>query len=314
MAEYLITGAAGFIGFHTARKLKNGIGIDNFNDYYDPRLKRDRAAILKKEGFEVVEGDVCDDALLDRIIEQHKPKAIIHLAAQAGVRYSLKNPKSYLKSNIDGFLSVLEAVRRNPGIKLIYASSSSVYGRNEKIPYSVSDRTDKQASLYGVTKKANELMADTYHHLFGIHVCGLRFFTVYGPWGRPDMAYSTFSDAIRSGKEIELFNFGECERDFTYIEDIVEGIAASLEVEGSNVFNLGNNTPVKLTEFVSILEKLWGKKAVVNLKPLQKGDVVKTFADIKESRKKIGFSPKTSLEEGLKKYVDWHKDYFKNIR
>ncbi|MFN4173487.1 MAG: NAD-dependent epimerase/dehydratase family protein, partial [Parachlamydiaceae bacterium] len=233
MADYLITGAAGFIGFHTARNLKNGIGLDNFNDYYNPRLKRDRAEILKKEGFEVIEGDVCDQALLEKIIKEHKPKAIVHLAAQAGVRYSLKNPKSYLKSNIDGFLSILEIVRNNPHIKLIYASSSSVYGRNEKTPYAVSDRTDKQASLYGVTKKTNELMAETYHHLFGIHVCGLRFFTVYGPFGRPDMAYYSFSEAIRYGKEIELFNFGDCERDFTYIDDIVDGIISSLDVEGS---------------------------------------------------------------------------------
>ena len=313
MADYLITGAAGFIGFHTARKLKNGIGIDNFNDYYDPQLKRDRAAILKKEGFEVIEGDINDKALLERLIVEHRPKAIIHLAAQAGVRYSLQNPMSYLKSNIDGFLTILELVRQHPSIKLVYASSSSVYGRNEKTPYSVLDRTDKQASLYGVTKKTNELMADAYHHLFGINVCGLRFFTVYGPWGRPDMAYFTFSDAIRKGKEIELYNFGECVRDFTYIDDIVDGIIASMEVEGSNVFNLGNHEPVKLTEFVNTLEKLWDKKAKISLKPLQKGDVIKTFADIEESRKRIGFSPKTSLEEGLKKYVDWHKDYFKNI-
>ncbi len=206
MIDYLITGAAGFIGFHTALKLRNGIGIDNFNNYYDPKLKRERAAILKKEGFEVVEGDINDKALLDRLVKEHKPKAIIHLAAQAGVRYSLVNPGSYLKANIDGFLNILEVVRENPSIKLVYASSSSVYGRNEKTPYSTEDRTDHQASLYGVTKKTNELMADTYHHLFGLSVCGLRFFTVYGPWGRPDMAYSTFSEAIRKGKEIELFN------------------------------------------------------------------------------------------------------------
>lgn len=313
MGKILVTGAAGFIGFHTAIRLKNVVGLDNFNSYYDPKLKEDRAKILKEQGIEVRVGDVADKVLLEEMVKTYQVDVIIHLAAQAGVRYSLVNPESYIKSNIDGFLSVLETVKKFPHIKLIYASSSSVYGLNEKTPYSISDPTDKQASLYGVTKKANELMAETYHHLYKIDVTGLRFFTVYGPWGRPDMAYFFFVDKILKGETIDLFNFGMCERDFTYIDDIVDGIEAALKLSpGSRLYNLGNHQPVPLLKFVETLEKHLGKKAQVELKPLAPGDVVKTFADITQSEKDLGFKPKIGIDEGLKKFVEWHKSYFPN--
>lgn len=312
-----ITGIAGFIGFHAARALTQQghsvVGVDNFNDYYNPRLKEKRAAILEEEGIEIRKGDVADFAFLEDAVKAQPISHILHLAAQAGVRHSLKDPRSYIHSNIDGFLSVLEAVRFNPSIKLCYASSSSVYGLNEKIPYAVEDRCDRQASLYGVTKKTNELMATAYHHLFGITAIGLRFFTVYGPWGRPDMAYFHFTESILRGKEIELYHEGECMRDFTYIDDIVEGILSALQMEGSKVYNLGNNKPVKVDHFVQVLEKLLGKKAKIKMLPLQKGDVVATWADIEESERELHFHPRHSLEEGLKKFVEWYKEDYQNI-
>lgn len=310
----LITGSAGFVGYHVAKALAERgdhvVGLDNFNDYYSPSLKRHRADELKKLHIPIIEGDICHPDDLHRAMRQHKPTHIIHLAAQAGVRYSLVNPQAYLKANLEGFLNILEICRKNPHIPLIYASSSSVYGRNENSPFSIQDRTDKQASLYGVTKKTNELMAETYHHLYGVRTTGLRFFTVYGPWGRPDMAYYAFSEAILSGKPIDIFNHGKMQRDFTYIDDIVAGTIAALDLGAdSALFNLGNNQPVEVLKFVTTLEKLLGKEAQKRFLPMQPGDVHSTFADITESTARLGFVPKTSLETGLARFVDWFLEY-----
>jgi len=310
----LVTGSAGFIGFHLAIHLKERgdtvFGYDNFNPYYTPQLKRDRENILKTKGISTVEGDVCDPLKLNRLIEKNQITHIVHLAAQAGVRYSIDHPQEYINSNVTGFLNILEACKRFPFIKLTYASSSSVYGLNKKVPFSIDDRTDSQASLYGVTKKTNELMAETYHHLFGIPVTGLRFFTVYGPWGRPDMACFLFTKAIIEGLPVELFNDGNMQRDFTYVDDIVNGIAAAVDLESDlEIFNLGNHKPVQLLKFVEILEESIGKKANKILKPMQLGDVPSTFADIEYSQKKLKFYPKTSLEEGIPLFVKWYKEY-----
>jgi UDP-glucuronate 4-epimerase len=309
----LITGAAGFVGYHLSLKLNQRgdkvIGFDNFNDYYDPKLKKNREAELIKSGIKVIHGDICDVNALERVISENKITHIAHLAAQAGVRYSLVNPHAYTKTNIDGFLNVLEACKKFK-LKLTYASSSSVYGNNTKIPFSENDRTESQASLYGVTKKSNELMAYTYHHLYEIPVTGLRFFTVYGPWGRPDMAYFSFTEAILSGTPIELFNHGKMIRDFTYIEDIVQGTVAAIDLESPHeIFNLGNNQPVELIEFVKIIEKAVGKKANIRFKDMQPGDVVKTYADIEHSQAKLGYQAKTKLEVGIPHFVDWYLQY-----
>ncbi len=314
MRKILITGAAGFIGFHLARKL-HSLGeqiacIDNFNSYYDPTLKEARAKALQNLGIVIEKRDITDSADLEHWIDRHQPTHLIHLAAQAGVRYSLANPHTYMKSNMVGFLNILEACRHRSAIKLVYASSSSVYGNNTKTPFSIHDPTDSQASLYGVTKKSNELMASTYHHLFQIPVIGLRFFTVYGPWGRPDMAYYLFTDAILNDKPIDVYNHGNLLRDFTYIDDIIDGIQGALKLEkGCHLFNLGNNKPIELNKFIAVLEGVIGKKAVKNFLPEQKGDVQSTFADIKESEKVLGFKPKTFIEDGLSKFVDWYKRY-----
>lgn len=310
MKAILITGSAGFIGFHLAQTLLNKgiltIGLDNFNDYYSPALKRKRADLLIKKGMTLVEGDICDTSLINKLIEDHGITHIAHLAAQAGVRYSLTNPQAYLHANIEGFLSILEACRKKPSVKLVYASSSSVYGLNEKVPFSEMDRTDRQASLYGATKKSNELFAQTYHHLFGFSVVGLRFFTVYGPWGRPDMAYFSFAKSILEEKPIHIFNQGKMKRDFTYVDDIIAGIEASLELDHCcEIFNLGNHKPVELMKFLKILEKSLNKEAIIEFKPMQPGDVVETYADIEHSQKILGFSPRTSLEEGIPRFVQW---------
>lgn len=310
----LITGAAGFIGFHLSNRLINDghlcYGYDNYNSYYTPKLKRDRAHLLKMKEMEIFEADVTDAVTLNNTIEKNQITHIVHLAAQAGVRYSIDHPHEYIKANITGFLNILEACKRYPAIKLTYASSSSVYGLNTKVPFSVDDRTDRQASLYGVTKKTNELMAETYHHLYNISATGLRFFTVYGPWGRPDMACYLFTKAIMEDKPIHLFNDGKMMRDFTYIDDIVDGICRAIELESPlEIFNLGNHQPVELLKFVEILENSIGKKAIKILKPMQLGDVPSTFADIKESQVKLGFHPKTSLEVGIPHFVDWYKKY-----
>lgn len=304
-----MTGAAGFIGFHLAQRLHSRgdavLGFDNFNDYYIPALKRERARLLKKAGVEVVEGDLCHRKKLKEVLQEHQATHIVHLAAQAGVRYSLINPDAYVSANIEGFLNILESCRHG-GQKLVYASSSSVYGTNAKIPFSVEDPTDQPASFYGATKKANEVMARSYHHLFGLSVTGLRFFTVYGPWGRPDMAYYSFAKDLVEGKPIHLFNHGKMRRDFTYIDDVVDGTVAALDLEAPcEIFNLGNHQPEQLSTFIQLLEKYLGRKGELILLPMQPGDVPETYADIEHSRIHLGFAPKTSLQDGLKKFVDW---------
>lgn len=307
-----ITGAAGFIGFHMARYLAERgdaiIGYDNFNAYYDPSLKRARAAELSKYAITVLEGDINAHNNLKQAIEEHQTTHLLHLAAQAGVRYSLEQPQAYLQANIDGFLSILEICRLLPHIPLIYASSSSVYGLNEKTPFSTEDRTDAQTSLYGVTKKTNELMAQTYHHLFKISVTGLRYFTVYGPWGRPDMAYFSFAKAIEENRPIQIFNYGKMLRDFTYIDDIVKGTTAAIDRSlPLALFNLGNHQPEELLYLINLIEKELGKKAQKNFLPMQAGDVLSTYADIKESQEQLGFYPTTSLEEGISHFIKWYK-------
>lgn len=313
MKNILVTGSAGFIGYHLSKELqKKGdtvIGLDNFNAYYDPALKNARAHHLREKGIEVINGDIVDEGLLEKIILEHGITHIAHLAAQAGVRYSLVNPEAYVAANITGFLRVLEACKKNPKIVLTYASSSSVYGNNKKIPFSIDDKTDNQANFYGVTKKTNELMAEAYHHLYKIRATGLRFFTVYGPWGRPDMAYYSFCKAILEGHPIDVFNYGNMQRDFTYIDDIVAGIVAAIDLEAENeLFNLGNNHPEPLHALIKALEDGLGKKAIIHHLPMQPGDVLSTYADIEYSKLKLGFLPKVSLSEGIRKFVEWYLD------
>jgi len=309
-----VTGAAGFIGFHlckAAASQGNAVaGLDNFNSYYNASLKRDRANILKDIGIDILEGDISNEHYIKQAILNHRTTHLVHLAAQAGVRYSLEAPQEYTKANIDGFLTILEFCRHYPEIPLVYASSSSVYGLNQKVPFSILDQTDQQASLYGVTKKANELMAQSYHHLFNVRSAGLRFFTVYGPWGRPDMAYYSFTKAILEGKPIQLYNRGAMSRDFTYIDDIVDGIIAAIDLGPSlALYNLGNNRPEKLLDLVSIIERELGRKAKIQLEPMQKGDVVATWADISESERDLHYAPKISLAAGIKKFVEWYRSY-----
>lgn len=308
--KIIVTGAAGFIGFHLSRALKargdEVIGIDNFNSYYDPKLKRQREKILKDEGISIIEGDLCNPKTLENAFQRHQPTHLVHLAAQAGVRYSIDHPQAYVDSNINAFLHVLECCRRHPNVPLTFASSSSVYGTNTKVPFSETDMADHPASFYGATKKANELMAYSYHQMYGIKATGLRFFTVYGPWGRPDMAYFSFSEAIAKGNPINIYNYGNMERDFTYITDIVDGIIAAVDLEASwEIFNLGNHTPVKLMEMIETLEKLFGKEASKNFIEMQTGDVLTTFADTSHSMKMLGYKPKTSIHEGLAHFVTW---------
>jgi len=310
----LVTGSAGFIGFHLSNALKKRgdfvIGYDNFNDYYSEQLKESRSEILQKSDIKICKGDLCDLKLLKKITTENGITHIVHLAAQAGVRYSLQNPQSYVKSNIEGFLNILEICRETPTIKLTYASSSSVYGLNEKVPFSEEDRTDQQASLYGATKKSNELFAASYHHLFGISVTALRFFTVYGPWGRPDMAYYSFARAICKNHPIEIYNHGKMKRDFTYIDDIVEGTIAAIDLESKcEIFNLGNHQPVTLMDFIKTLEEALGKKAHLKYLPMQLGDVPITYADIQHSKDKLQFTPKTDLKQGISKFIEWFLKY-----
>ncbi|WP_068776170.1 NAD-dependent epimerase [Paenibacillus sp. FJAT-26967] len=324
----LITGAAGFIGAHLSRRLMQDgydvIGVDNLNEYYDVQLKRDRLKWLQSENFKFHELGLENGTELNAVFEQYNPRIVINLAAQAGVRYSLENPSAYISSNITGFTNILEACRHYKVDHLIYASSSSVYGANKKIPFAVTDNVDHPVSLYAATKKSNELMAHTYSHLFGLPTTGLRFFTVYGPWGRPDMAYFSFTGKILAGKPIQIFNHGEMRRDFTYIDDIVEGIVRLIDCPPANrleselssstapykIYNIGNNQPVELMKFVRILEQHLDRKAVMELLPMQPGDVKETFADIEELKKDTGFSPSTSLEQGLRNFVSWYLDYY----
>ena len=315
----LITGAAGFIGFHLSRKLlemgENVVGVDNLNSYYDVSLKKGRLEILKSyKHFSFYKEDIHNFSALSMVFEQSRPDIICNLAAQAGVRHSLKDPFSYQKSNLDGFLNLLELARKSKVKNFVYASSSSVYGKNKKIPFSVNDRVDTPISLYAATKKANELMAHAYSHLFQIPCTGLRFFTVYGPWGRPDMALFLFADAILNKRSINVFNYGNMKRDFTYIDDIIDGTIAALKRPAPyEIFNLGNSKSVKLLDFIRILEEELGQKADKKKMAMQPGDVSETAADIQSSREQLGFNPKTPIEEGIRKFTRWYREYY-NIR
>jgi UDP-glucuronate 4-epimerase len=333
--KILITGAAGFIGFHLSNLLLDQsyevIGIDNLNDYYDTKLKYDRLEILKQDNnFIFHKVDLKDKPAVDNIFETYNPDYVINLAAQAGVRYSIENPYAYVDSNLIGFMNILEACRHYPVKHLLYASSSSVYGGNKVAPFSTNHNVDHPVSLYAATKKSNELMAHTYSHLYGIPTTGLRFFTVYGPWGRPDMAYFSFTNNILEGKPIKVFNHGIMERDFTYIDDIVEGIdklidrppVANKDWDESKddlstsfapykIYNIGNNQPVKLMRFINALEDALGIEAEKIYMDMQPGDVLRTYADVSDLEKDINFKPSTSIEEGLKKFVEWYKDYYK---
>lgn len=312
----LVTGSAGFIGFHTAQKLLQKkyrvIGLDNFNNYYDPSLKEARTKILKKfPNYKLYRGNLENLNLLKKIFKENKIDQICHLAAQAGVRYSLTHPHTYIQSNIVGFVNLIDTAK-NAGVRdFIYASSSSVYGNNKKIPFSVSEPVDHPLSLYAASKKSNELIAYVYHHLFGMHCTGLRFFTVYGPYGRPDMALFLFCKAILQNKTIKVFNHGRMRRDFTYIDDIVGGIIASLnKAYPYEVFNLGNHQTVELNYFINCIEKNLGKKARRKYLPMQAGDVPATWADIRASQKKLGFKPKVSIENGIRRFIKWYQEYY----
>jgi UDP-glucuronate 4-epimerase len=312
----LVTGAAGFIGFHLSKTLlERGtvvIGIDNLNPYYDPNLKSARLEILKSyEGFTFHKTDIEDLEGLKDLFKRNQIEVVCNLAAQAGVRHSLKDPFSYQKSNLEGFLNLLEMAKRHKVENFVYASSSSVYGTNKKVPFSVDDRVDNPISLYAATKKANELMAHAYGHLYGIPCTGLRYFTVYGPWGRPDMALFLFTDAILNNRPINVYNHGNMKRDFTYIDDIISGTIAAMERPVPyEVFNLGNSDTVGLLDFIGIIEEILGKKAEKILLPLQPGDVAETSADIEKSKKMLGFKPVTSLREGIRKFVEWYRSYY----
>lgn len=329
---YLVTGAAGFIGFFLSKRLlEEGckvIGIDNLNDYYDVNLKYARLDLLRPfDRFTFIKCDIANKDAVFAVFEEHKPNVVVHLAAQAGVRYSIDNPDVYISSNIIGFFNILEACRYNRVEHLIYASSSSVYGSNKKVPFEETDFVDNPVSLYAATKKSNELMAHTYSHLFNIPATGLRFFTVYGPLGRPDMAYFSFTDKYFKGEPIRIFNNGDFEndlyRDFTYIDDIIEGIMRLLHqppvdvIPHHNVFNIGNNKPEKLMTFIETLEKCLSKSLnkTVEFKkifePMKPGDVPATYASTVKLEQKVGFRPKTSIEEGLQKFTDWYVEYYK---
>ena len=332
--KILITGAAGFIGFHLSKKLLDQsyeiIGIDNLNDYYDSSLKQSRLEILGEyNNFNFEKVDLKDKTQLDNIFEAHKLSCVINLAAQAGVRHSIENPYAYVDSNLIGFMNILEACRNYPVDHLLYASSSSVYGGNKVAPFSTNHNVDHPVSLYAATKKSNELMAHTYSHLYGIPTTGLRFFTVYGPYGRPDMAYFSFTKDILAGNPIKVFNHGKMERDFTYIDDIVEGIVKLIEKAPTankdwdeskdelsssfapyKIYNIGNNNPVPLMRFINALESALGKTAEKVYMDMQPGDVLRTYADVSDLERDINFKPSTSIEDGLQKFVDWYLEYY----
>jgi len=334
MSKILVTGAAGFIGFHLVRRLlcngHNVTGFDNLNDYYDVSLKKDRLTVLKElDGFAFVWGGLEDRSLVERLFETGQFDTVINLGAQAGVRYSLQNPHAYIDSNIYGFMNILEGCRCTSVKHLVYASSSSVYGANTAVPFSEHHSVDHPVSLYAATKKSNELMAHTYAHLFGLPTTGLRFFTVYGPWGRPDMAYFSFTKAILEGRPIDLFNHGLMQRDFTYIDDIIEGIVRVMDLiphpdpswSAENpdpatsaapyrIYNIGNHQPVELGRFIATLEECLGKKAEKNLLPMQPGEVLVTYADVTDLAAAVGFRPDTSIEVGIACFVDWYRDYY----
>ena len=332
--KILVTGVAGFVGFHLSKKLLDEsyqvIGIDNLNSYYEPSLKQSRLEILRKyNNFNFQKVDLKNKAAIDNIFETHQPTHVINLAAQAGVRYSIENPHAYVDSNLIGFMNILEACRNYPVEHLLYASSSSVYGGNKVAPFSTNHNVDHPVSLYAATKKSNELMAHTYSHLYGIPTTGLRFFTVYGPYGRPDMAYFSFTKDILAGNPIKVFNHGKMERDFTYIDDIVEGIVKLIEkapvankdwdeskdeLSSSfapyKIYNIGNNNPVPLMRFINALESALGKEAEKVYMDMQPGDVLRTYADVSDLEKDINFKPSTSIEDGLQKFVKWYLEYY----
>jgi UDP-glucuronate 4-epimerase len=322
----LVTGAAGFIGFHVARRLldegRDVVGLDSLNTYYDPALKQARLNILREDSrFSFVKADLADRPSMAALFAKHRFPAVIHLAAQAGVRHSIDHPHAYADANLQGFLNVLEGCRHNACRHLVYASSSSVYGANAKLPFSVDDKTDSPVSLYAATKKANEVMAHSYSHLYRLPVTGLRFFTIYGPWGRPDMAIFLFAKAIIEGKPIKLFNHGKMRRDFTHIDDVsrvvmrlVDQVPADGGRAGSapaRIYNVGNHHPEELTYVVELLEKALGRAAVKDMLPMQPGDVTDTFADVGDLMRDVGFRPQTSIEDGISGFVAWYRDHYK---
>jgi UDP-glucuronate 4-epimerase len=329
--QVLVTGVAGFIGFFLAKRLlEDGFevyGIDNLNDYYDVNLKKARLQQLTSHTqFTFQFADLSDRPMIAQLFQTQRFDYVVNLAAQAGVRYSLINPSAYTDSNLTGFVNLLEGCRHHPVKHLVFASSSSVYGNSTKVPFSTQDNVDRPISLYAATKKANELIAHTYSHLYGIPTTGLRFFTVYGPWGRPDMAYFKFVQAIEAGNPIDVYNFGKLQRDFTYVDDVVEGIVrvmhhppkpgAVTETEAAiapaayKLYNIGNHRPVELLYFIQVLEQLLGKEAQKNMLPMQPGDVLTTYADVEDLIQDVGFAPQTSIETGLKRFVDWYRDYY----
>lgn len=334
MQNILVTGAAGFIGFHLSQRLlQEGhrvIGIDNLNGYYDVTLKQDRLIQLREHpNFTFQQLDLADREGMERLFDRYEFEVVVNLAAQAGVRYSIQNPRAYIDSNITGFSNILEGCRHHRVKHLVYASSSSVYGANTKMPFSVHDNVDHPVSLYAATKKSNELMAHTYSHLYAIPTTGLRFFTVYGPWGRPDMAPILFTKAILAGKPIDVFNYGKMRRDFTYIDDIVEGVVrvmqqipqpnplwtGALPDPGTSkacykIYNIGNSQPVELLNFIETIEECLGKKAQKNFLPMQAGDVVATYADVDDLMQDVGFKPQTSLKDGISNFVEWYLNYY----
>ncbi len=336
MSKILITGAAGFIGYHLSNKLlERGdqvVGIDNLNDYYDVNLKKDRLKILQEyKDFEFIKGDISDRIRIEELFKHGNFDKVVNLAAQAGVRYSLKNPHAYVNSNVVGFVNLLEGCRHNNVKHFVFASSSSVYGANTKMPFSVHDNVDHPVSLYAASKKSNELMAHSYSHLYDLPCTGLRFFTVYGPWGRPDMALFLFASAILEDRPIDVFNYGKMQRDFTYIDDIVEGVirvldntaASNPSWTGNNpdsatsyapyrLYNIGNNNPVELMDFINAIEDALGKTAKMNLLPMQAGDVPATYANVDDLIRDVDFLPSTSIQEGIANFISWYQEYYKN--
>lgn len=315
MNKILITGSAGFIGFHLSKSLLDDgyevCGIDNLNDYYDPLLKNSRLKILDRySNFSFNEIDICDNEKLKNVFDTFCPEKVVNLAAQAGVRYSIENPYAYLNSNLVGFINIIEMCRHKQVKGLIYASSSSVYGGNKKIPFSVEDRVDNPISLYAATKKSNELIANSYSHLYGLSTTGLRYFTVYGPWGRPDMAMYIFTKKIMNKEPIPVFNNGDMKRDFTFIDDIISGTRAAIDKNYQcEVFNLGNNSTEKLMDMINIIENELNEKAVIDFKEMQPGDVKQSYADIDKSKEKLNYIPKVSINEGIPKFISWYTNY-----
>ena len=322
--RYLITGGAGFIGFYLSKALlEKGaevVGLDNLNDYYEVSLKEERLAILRKqEGYRFVKADLADKEAVFRLFAEYRPQIVVNLAAQAGVRYSIDNPDAYIQSNIVGFFNILEACRHYPVEHLVFASSSSVYGGNKKVPFSTQDQVDQPVSLYAATKKSNELMAYSYSKLYQIPLTGLRFFTVYGPMGRPDMAYFKFAKKIMADEPIQIYNNGDMLRDFTYIDDIITGVEnilcnpPSTDENGAayKIYNIGNNKPEKLMDYIAVLEKCLGKEAKKEFLPMQPGDVYETYADVTDLMRDYGFKPSTTIEEGLSRFAEWFKNYYR---